>query len=63
MDRKQLDVVIPVVYGLLVAVCAMWVKGALVPVAMVGGVAVGLYYAVFRSRIASSGEPPDQSRP
>jgi hypothetical protein len=51
MDRKQLDTALPMVFGLLVVICALWVQGALIPVAVIGGILLGMYYAVFRSRM------------
>lgn len=44
-------------YGLAVVVCALWIHPALAPVAIVGALLLGIYYAVFRSRmIRDSGE-------
>jgi hypothetical protein len=51
MDRRQFDTVIPMVYGLAVVVCALWIHHALVPVAIVGAFLVGIYYAAFRGRM------------
>ncbi len=51
MDRRQLDTLVPMVYGLLVVVCALWIHAALLPVVVVGAILVGIYYAVFRSRM------------
>ena len=52
MDRKQLDTLFPMVYGLAVVVCALWVHVALIPVTVIGAILLGIYYAVFRSRMA-----------
>ena len=52
MDRKQLDTFLPMVYGLAVVVCALWVHGALIAVAVIGAILLGIYYAVFRGRMA-----------
>jgi hypothetical protein len=51
MDRRQLDTALPMVFGLLVVICALWVHAALIPVAVIGGILLGMYYAVFRSRM------------
>jgi hypothetical protein len=51
MDRRQLDTAFPMVYGLVVVICALWVHGALIPVAVIGAILLGIYYAVFRSRM------------
>jgi hypothetical protein len=51
MDRRQLDTALPMVFGLLVVICALWVHSALIPVAVIGGILLGMYYAVFRSRM------------
>jgi hypothetical protein len=51
MDRRQLDTALPMVFGLLVVICALWVHGALIPVAVIGGILLGMYYAVFRNRM------------
>jgi hypothetical protein len=54
MDRKQLDTLLPMLYGLAVVVCALWLHGALVPVAVIGAILLGIYYAVFRSRMVTA---------
>jgi hypothetical protein len=54
MDRKQFDTFIPMVYGLLVVICALWIHAALVPVAVIGAILVGIYYAVFRTKMVRS---------
>jgi hypothetical protein len=51
MDRRQLDTLIPMLYGLAVVVCALWVDQALVAVAVIGAILVGIYYGVFRARM------------
>jgi hypothetical protein len=52
MDRRQLDTLLPMVYGLAVVVCALWIQGGLIPVAVIGAILLGIYYAVFRGRLA-----------
>ena len=54
MDRKQLDTLLPMVYGLAVVICALWIKPALLPVAVIGAILLGIYYAVFRSRMVQA---------
>jgi hypothetical protein len=51
VDRKQLDMLVPMLFGLAVVVAALFFDEALLPVAVVGGALVGIYYAVFRSRM------------
>jgi hypothetical protein len=53
MERKQIDTLLPMLYGLAVVVCALWVKSALLPVTVVGAILIGIYFAVFRSRMAA----------
>jgi len=48
MQRRQLDVLIPMTFALLVVVCALWWTEALTFVAVVGAILVGMYWAVFR---------------
>lgn len=47
MTRSQQMVVVSAIFGVTVALCAMYATGALVPVAMVGGVIVGLGWAFY----------------
>lgn len=54
MDRKQLDTLLPMVFGLLVVICALWVEEALIPVTVIGAILLGIYYAVFRSRMVTA---------
>jgi hypothetical protein len=51
MDRRQVDTALPMVYGLAVVICALWVHGALIPVAVIGAILLGMYYAVLRTRM------------
>ena len=51
MDRKQLDTLLPMLYGLAVVVCALWLQGGLVAVAVIGAILLGIYYGVFRGRM------------
>jgi hypothetical protein len=54
MDRRQLDTLLPMVYGLAVVVCALWLHDALVAVAVIGAILLGIYYAVFRGRMVAA---------
>jgi hypothetical protein len=56
MDRKQLDTLLPMVYGLAVVICALWVHDALIAVAVIGAILLGIYYAVFRGRVVGGPE-------
>ena len=46
MNREQLNVAVPMVYGILVVAAALFFRDALVGVAVIGAMLVGLYYAV-----------------
>ncbi len=52
MNRRTLDTAVPMIYGVLVAVMYLTVKGtpALV-VTIVGAMLVGLYYAALRQNL------------
>jgi len=54
MDRRQLDALLPMLFGLLVVICALWIHSALIPVAVIGGILIGMYYAVFRAKMVSA---------
>jgi hypothetical protein len=54
MNRKQLDTLLPMLYGLAVVICALWLDDALIPVAVIGAILLGIYYAVFRSRMVGA---------
>lgn len=54
MDRRQLDTLLPMVFGLAVLVCALWVHPALIVVCIVGAALLGIYYAVFRTKMVRS---------
>jgi hypothetical protein len=56
MDRRQLDTLLPMVYGLAVVVCALWVGDALIAVTVIGAFLLAIYYAVFRGRMAAGPE-------
>ena len=57
MDQRTLDVAVPVTYAALVAASAMWFSSALVPVAVVGGVLVGLYWSALRQKFPAQNPP------
>jgi hypothetical protein len=54
MDRRQLDTALPMLFGLAVVICALWVQGALIPVSVIGAILLGLYYAVLRGRMLTA---------
>ncbi len=60
MDRRTLDVAVPVTFGLLVASSAMWFGAAQLPIMMVGGVLVGLYFSAFRQKLPHELPRPDE---
>ncbi len=47
VTRKQLNTAVPMLYGIAIVVTVLLFKGALVGVAVVGAMLVGLYYAVW----------------
>lgn len=51
MDRRQLDMLLPMLFGLAVLIAALFLDDAVFPVAVVGGILLGIYYAVFRSKL------------
>ncbi len=58
MNRKTLDMAIPMLYGILVVVMYMTVGGRLATlVTVVGAMLVGLYYAALRRNL------PEDTRP
>ncbi len=50
MSRQQQMVVASVVFGVTVALVTMYWRDALVPVAMIGGAAVGLGWAFYAKK-------------
>ncbi|MBD5784936.1 hypothetical protein IF650_01965 [Cellulosimicrobium terreum] len=57
MDRRTLDLAVPMVYGALVACSALWFGEALVPIAVVGGMLTGLYWAALRQKLPAENPP------
>ncbi len=51
MDRRMLDKALPVIFGALVALSALFFADALLPIAVVGGLLLGLYYVLLRPRL------------
>jgi len=47
VKRQQLNVAVPMLYGILVVAAVLFFKSALVGVAVIGGMLVGLYYTVW----------------
>ncbi len=50
MDRHQLDVALPIGYAIALAICSLWIHAAITPVAIIGALLLGLYYAVLRKK-------------
>ncbi|ARU51192.1 hypothetical protein JOE63_000053 [Cellulosimicrobium cellulans] len=57
MDRRTLDLAVPMVYGALLACSALWFKDALVPIAVVGAMLTGLYWAALRQKLPAQNPP------
>ena len=51
MDRSMLDRAIPLIYGALVALSALFFSDALLPIAIGGALLLGAYYAFLRPRM------------
>ncbi len=63
MNRQQLKVAVPMVYGILVVACALFFPRALLFVAVIGAMLVGLYYTVSaRSGGAAGGRDRQRNR-
>lgn len=62
MDRRQLDMLLPMLFGLAVLVAALFLDDAVFPVAVVGGILLGIYYAVFRSKMVGTGRNRNRNR-
>ena len=51
MDRKTLDVGLPMLYALVMVVCSIWAKSAVSPVAIIGAILLGAYYAILHPKL------------
>jgi hypothetical protein len=60
MNRRTLDLAVPMVYGILVALMYLTVRGtAATAVTVVGAMLVGLYFAALRQNLPEGpGRPP-----
>jgi hypothetical protein len=59
MNRKTLDLAIPMVYGILVAVMYLTVRGTVATVVtVVGAMLVGLYWAALRRNLPEGPKQP-----
>ncbi|QJW35388.1 hypothetical protein [Cellulosimicrobium protaetiae] len=63
MDRRTLDLAVPIVYGALLACSALWFKDALVPVAVVGAMLNALYWAALRQKLPAQNPPHGTGAP
>jgi len=63
MNRQQLSIAVPMLYGILVVAAALFFTSALTGVAVIGGMLVGLYFAVFyRGGAGGSGRQRNRLR-
>jgi hypothetical protein len=53
MDRKMLDRTLPLVYAALIAASVFLFSHALVGIAVLGGLALALYYSAIRPRLVA----------
>jgi hypothetical protein len=59
VNRKTLDVAVPMIYGILVVVMYLVVKGSVATVVtVVGAMLVGLYYAALRRNLPQGPDHP-----
>jgi len=62
MNRKTLDVAVPMIYGILVVVMYLTVNGKVATiVTIVGAMLVGLYYAALRQNLRQGPNVPPPS--
>ena len=57
MDRRTLDLAVPMVFGALVACSAMWFRDALVPIGVVGGMLTSLHWSALRQKLPVQNPP------
>lgn len=62
MNRRQLDVAVPLLYAIVVVATVLLFDSAIVPVAVVGAMLVGLYYAVRARGSAGGGRNRNRNR-
>lgn len=46
MNRKQLDIAVPMLYAILIVATVFFFEDAIVPVAVIGAMLMGLYYSI-----------------
>jgi hypothetical protein len=62
MNRKTLDLAVPMTYGILVAVMYLTVRGTIATVVtVVGAMLVGLYWAALRQNLPKGPKQPPTS--
>ena len=57
MDRRTLDLALPVTYAGLVAVSRLWFPGATVGIAVAGAFVLALYWSAFRQKLPAQVPP------
>jgi hypothetical protein len=62
MDRRTLDIAVPVTVGLLVTASAEWFSAAYTPIVMLGGGVVALYFAALRQKLPQEIAAPQATR-
>lgn len=62
MNRRQLDVAVPMLYAIAVVATVLLFDRALVPVAVVGAMLVGLYFTVRARGNMASGRNRNRNR-
>lgn len=59
MDRRTLDVALPITYAGLVALSRLWFPGATATVAVAGAFLLALYWAAFRQKLPAQAPSRD----
>jgi hypothetical protein len=57
VDRRTLDVALPVTYAGLVAVSRLWFPGATAGIALAGAFVIALYWSAFRQKLPAEVPP------
>ncbi|OLT47134.1 hypothetical protein [Cellulosimicrobium sp. CUA-896] len=61
MDRRTLDVALPVTYAGLVALSRLWFPGSTAGIALAGAFVLALYWGAFRHRLPAQVPPRDRA--
>ncbi len=62
MDRRTLDVALPVTYAGMVALSRLWFPGSTAGIALAGAFVVALYWGAFRQKLPAHASPRREDR-